>query len=30
LINSSREAKDDYEALAEEHEHIAEALKGGK
>jgi hypothetical protein len=30
LINSSRTAKSDYEALAEEHEHIAEALKGSK
>jgi hypothetical protein len=30
LINSSRTTKNDYEALAEEHEHIAEALKGGK
>jgi hypothetical protein len=30
LINLSRTAKNDYEALAEEHEHIAEALKGGK
>ena len=30
LINSSRTAKSDYEALAEEHEHIAEAIKGGK
>jgi hypothetical protein len=30
LISSSRTAKNDYEALAEEHEHIAEALKGGK
>jgi hypothetical protein len=30
LISSNREVKDDYEALAEEHERIAEGLKGSK
>jgi hypothetical protein len=30
LIGSDRTAKNSYEALAEEHEDIAEALKGGK